>query len=527
MKGPPEDKLVVPAKGFDFGDVIAATTDPDHSDDVLTVKELRTKTGGEAGRDFDFFDYQERLKRLAGRPMVMQVLRVAKGPNDATTSSLVNVLVPPAYHVTLGMRMKMGEVAAIRDHSPASEKVQPGDKIVAAHMTTGGASLLDLPESKLDPVRLPYDLEQAADRAPVKAPVQVVLTVKRWDDHAHEQKDADVTLDWDDAWRFDEELPIGEASAMAVPELGVAYRVESTVVHVDEGSPAAKAGIQPNDRVEAIAFKKRDKNGPAKWDAWDEMKSDRSKPGGAVEYSYDQWAHYFYVMQTVELPDVKVRVVRGNAAPLELEMMLETDRTWPLEQRGLILLNDMTLQKADNLWQAVGMGAGRTWSFIRQLYLGFANILTGRISVRQARGRPAAAGPGHLRGGPGVEHADPVAGSHQREPGGGELPADPGAGRRAHGLSDLRADPPPAAVGRGAHRGQLCRAGGAGAAHAIRPLPGRHAHLVGPIAAGRRKEESMTQPTARPATNIQQGPNARAARPRRVASRARKRRRRA
>ncbi len=92
MKGPPEDKIVVPAKGFAFGDVIAATTDPDHPDDVLTVKPLKAKAGSEAGRDFDFFDYQERMKLLAGKPVVMQVLRVVNGPNDATTSSFANVL---------------------------------------------------------------------------------------------------------------------------------------------------------------------------------------------------------------------------------------------------------------------------------------------------------------------------------------------------------------------------------------------------------------------------------------------------
>ena len=166
MKGPPEEKVVAPAKGFDFDDAIAATTDPDHPDDPFTVKELRTKAGGEAGRDYDFFDYQERLKRLMGRPMVMQVLRVAKGPNDATTSSRLDVLVPPAFHVTLGMRMKMGEVSAVRDHSPASEKIQPGDKIVKASVAADGASVLELPESRLDPVRLPYDLEQAAGRPP-------------------------------------------------------------------------------------------------------------------------------------------------------------------------------------------------------------------------------------------------------------------------------------------------------------------------------------------------------------------------
>jgi len=385
MKGAPEDKLVVPAKGFDFDDVIAATTDPDHPDDVLAVKELRTKAGGDSHQDFDFFDYQERLKRLEGRPMMMQVLRVAKGPNDATTSSRVNVLAPPAFHVTLGMRMKMGEVSAIRDHSAASDKIQPGDKIVAARVTAGGATLLNLPESELDPVRLPYDLERAANRARAGTAVQVVLTVKRWD--AHEQKDADVALDWDDGWRFDEELPIGEASAMAVPELGIAYRVESTVVQVEKGSPAEKAGIQPNDRIEEISFKKREKNGPGKWDSWEEMKSDRTKPGAAAEYSYDQWAHYFYVMQSVELPDVRLRVSRAGARLPDMEMTLAPDASWPLEERGVILLSDMTLQKADTFLQAVGMGVDRTWSFIRQMYMGFANILTGRISfVKHARG---------------------------------------------------------------------------------------------------------------------------------------------
>ena len=71
-------------------------------------------------------------------------------------------------------------------------------------------------------------------------------------------------------------------------------------------------------------------------------------------------------------------------------MTLERDATWPLEERGVILLSDMTMQKADNFLQAVGMGMDRTWAFIRQMYMGFANILTGRISfVKHAAGRSA------------------------------------------------------------------------------------------------------------------------------------------
>ena len=68
-------------------------------------------------------------------------------------------------------------------------------------------------------------------------------------------------------------------------------------------------------------------------------------------------------------------------------MTLATDATWPLEERGVILLSDMTMQKADTFLQAVSMGVDRTWAFIRQLYMGFANILTGRISfAKHARG---------------------------------------------------------------------------------------------------------------------------------------------
>ena len=384
------ETVVVPAKGFDFDDVIAATTDPEHPDDVFKVTDLAAKRGGEAGKDFNFFDYEERMKRLAGKPIIVQVLRVVKGPNDATTSKRLNVLTPPAFHRKLGLKMKMGEVAGVRDRSPASDLVQEGDRIIEAHVRAGGKALLDLTEDKLDPVRLPFDLEEATKGVADKSTIAVDLVVNRWENH--EQKPQTLTLTWDDSWRFDEELPINEASALALPELGIAYRVESTVVHVEAESPAANARaevngqstpfpLQENDRIEEMAFKKREKTGPAQWVAGEEMKSDRSKPGGPTEYSYDQWAHYFLVMQSVESPDVKVRVWRGNGQlPQEIEMTMEEDTSWPLEDRGLLLLGDTTLQKADNPLQAIGMGVGRTWAFIQQLYMGFANILTGRIS---------------------------------------------------------------------------------------------------------------------------------------------------
>jgi len=369
----------VPANGFDFDDVIVGTTDPDHPDDLFNIKTLKDKPGG--GEDHDFFDYQERMKRLAGKPSVVQVLRVKKAANDVTTSALVNVLVPPAFHATLGLKMKMGEVAAVRDRSPASDKVQPGDVITAATVTAGGAKLGEIRADDLDPVRLPFALEEAAAKAPAKSVIQVVLTVKRWE--GHEQKDTLLTLDWDDRWRFDQELPLSPASPMALPELGIAYRVESTVVSVADGSPAAKAGLQVNDRIDEISYRQFKKDDVGKWGVWDNTKSQRIKPDGSTEEVYDQWAFYFHTMlQTPDVSGVRVRVWRGGAIwPTDFEMEPAEDKTWPLADRGLTLLADFKLIKAGNVVDALGMGLHRTWASLRQICQGLVSMATGRISV--------------------------------------------------------------------------------------------------------------------------------------------------
>ncbi len=370
----------VPAQGFDFDDAIVGTTDPEHPDDLFNIKTLKNKSGAAEG-DRDFFDYQERMKRLAGKPVIVQVLRVKKAENDVTTSTLARILVPPAFHVTLGLKMKMGEVAAVRDRSPASDKVQPGDVITAAVVTADGAKLGEIKADDLDPVRLPFALEEAAAKASAKSAVQVVLTVKRWE--GHEQKDTPLTLDWDARWRFDQELPLSPTSAMALPELGIAYRVESTVVSVKDGSPAAKADLKVNDRIDEISFRQFKKDDAGKWGVWDNTKSQRTKADGAAEESYDQWAFYFRTMlQTPDVSGVRARVWRAGAlVPTDFEMEPAEDRSWPLADRGLALLPDSKLIKAGNVVEALGMGLHRTWASLRQICQGLVSMAAGRISV--------------------------------------------------------------------------------------------------------------------------------------------------
>lgn len=114
------------------------------------------------------------------------------------------------------------------------------------------------------------------------------------------------------------------------------------------------------------------------------MKSLRAKKDGGTQDAYDEWAHFFYALQSNDTRDVKVKVWRGAAElPNEIEMTAVSDPSWPLADRGLILLPDTTLQKADNPWQAIGMGMGRTWAFVRQLYQGMVSMVTGRISFTE------------------------------------------------------------------------------------------------------------------------------------------------
>ncbi len=102
-----EAEMRVPFKGFEPDDIITGTTDPEHADDPFNVKQLKEKPGVEPGKEYDYYDFQERMKLLAGRPVVVRVLRESHGASDVT-SRMESVLVPPAFHWTLGLKMKMG-----------------------------------------------------------------------------------------------------------------------------------------------------------------------------------------------------------------------------------------------------------------------------------------------------------------------------------------------------------------------------------------------------------------------------------
>jgi regulator of sigma E protease len=374
----------VPASGFAFGDSIVGTTDPDTPDEPFRVKELPVDPN-HTDEAHDPFEFRRRLVLLAGKPMVVQVRR--HGASD--TSGPVSILVPPAFHVTFGVRMKMGEIAGVRNNSPAAEAgVRKGDEIVTVKLRYGKEDVPLSPEA-LDPVRLPYELAKRIyhdKERPDMRKWRVLLTVKGGAERDQSKERLLEPMRWDETWRFARETPVSAAAPMSIPELGLAYRVTSRVAEVKPGSPAAEIGVKEHDVISEVRLRKPGKklDDKVSWSHWIKIASKRE----ANPEVFDQWANFFWGIQRGDYQEVEVKVRRaGSDDDVVLgKMEGQPDRTWPLTSRGLVLANDTRLQKATSLTEALVFGWDRTLGFIKQIYLNLSSLLSGRISARTLGG---------------------------------------------------------------------------------------------------------------------------------------------
>ncbi len=412
--GDPVERTVPPG-GFAYEDQVVATTDPGAADPFV-LKELppdpfpdpAVKESPDEPRDF--FEYQDRMKQLADRAALVRVRR--KAAPDAPASELT-LLVPPAYHHTLGLRMTLGRVAAVRSGSPAEKAgVQEGDQLTRVVLTTS-AGRAEFRAGDVDPARLPDLLADAAAKG--SGPKRVELTVLR-PDKRNEEKSLE-TVDWDDARDFSEEPASGARSPLSVPQLGLAYLIQATVTAVvpdDPGAavgaaaggaasrglvsmaPGAAAGARPGDTVLAIRFRQPpEKKGAAatEWGDWVGLQDKaRFDPGDACE----QWAYIEAALQSRDNYEVQLKVRggdgkvvylpgRGEAAPAEGLTAVE-DPTWPLAERGLIFEPDVWLQKTDSTATALAYGVERTGEFIRQIILSLRGLVTRRVSTKTLGG---------------------------------------------------------------------------------------------------------------------------------------------
>ncbi len=351
---------------FEFGDEIIATTDPAEPDNLEKV--LRIPSDPRTPDDpnhLDYFEFHNRLQKLADKKIVIQVRR-------AKTGQAENIRVPVDYHYVIqGLIMQMGEIVALRHGSPAEKAgLQARDVIEAVEITDAQHHILRLGsnpqkpisggENKiLDPTRLPFELNQvAANHGGIR---KVNLTVRRGDSTKV------LTLDWDDRWRYNNETTMPPRWSMSMGGLGIAYQVNTTVAEVMPGSQAENEGFRKNDVIRACRFMRFGKtpSDPAEPDKWVDL-----KPNG--------WGEVFVGCQVAHIKEIAFRLERDNS---EISLRPQQDETWPLEDRGILLIPEFRLIKADNAAEAVAIGSRRTWDTFTGIYGNLRSLATNRIST--------------------------------------------------------------------------------------------------------------------------------------------------
>jgi len=357
LVGSPADRAVPP---FGFGDQIIGTTDRDSPE---TVRDLPADPRNPTAGLGDYFELRRRMQRLAGREMTVRVRRPGAGEID--------IRLPPAYHATLGLRMNTGWITAVRPDSPADRAgVQAVNQLVNGRKVGGdylnavevanddGSSLRwtrlpqDMPpqgivEKPLDPLRLPFELEQWAERKQRRR--QVTLWVVRRQGTEDEQ--VELKAEWDERRRYSEEVPSSLDAPQSIPALGLAYTVANTVTAVEPDSPATRGtdasgaviALQPGDTIGGVRF---------------HLADGRPVPR-LLEPDPHQWAFVFHRMQRSESSRFILQVKRGDRE-FPVTLAAQPDPSWPLAERGLVFDPDYRYPAARGAGEALSLGLSRS-----------------------------------------------------------------------------------------------------------------------------------------------------------------------
>jgi regulator of sigma E protease len=173
------------------------------------------------------------------------------------------------------------------------------------------------------------------------------------------------------------------ATPVPLGGLGLAYRVLSEVNQVVPESPAAKAGIQPNDVIVAATFKYND---PKKGETPGKQEEVEEKPGTAGKPKLMRWAFVDYTLQN--MPPHKMNLVIDRAGiEVKVDDLAAAENTeFPTLASGLMFKDETRLQKANSVGEALEMGYYRTMRAIRATYQGLYGMVFGRISVKMMSG---------------------------------------------------------------------------------------------------------------------------------------------
>ena len=405
MDSPNEKGSPAAVAGLQFEDEIIATSDPDHPDVVKDLP-LDPRAPADLKRE-SYFEFNRRMQLLADKDVVIRVRR-KEGKEEKT----VDLKVAPAWKMSLGMRMGMDQIVALRKDSPASKanllipvakeggSSREGDRIyrvlvatspgtisvydsdpkapskekVAEWLSLGASEVSEVQHQPLDPDRLPLQLKQWAQNK--KGDKKVWIGIRRHRDQPGQQYDELVKqLDWDDDWTFDRQYPSSPSSPHSIPELGLAYQVTTTIESTDasfKDHPLRPGDIVLNAKVHTA--EKPDGTG------WLDAKKD---------FGEKEWAHVHFALASVS-PETVTKVtlkIKGDKEPRMVELTPVRD-VFGMPERGWGLVEDTRVQKASSVGEAITMGFSDTQKSMLQVFLGIRGMVTGRINFWKNIGGP-------------------------------------------------------------------------------------------------------------------------------------------
>ncbi|HEX7450598.1 MAG TPA: site-2 protease family protein [Pirellulales bacterium] len=282
-------------------------------------------------------------------------------------SERVDVELPAVATITPGVVMQMGEIAAIRQGSPADiADVRKGDLLEKIDGESPG-----------DPLTL-------AARLAARAGETVQLTLRRGDQVLKRavELSKDVT---------DNTFPAPD-SPVAVPVLGIAVTVGNTIASMESAAAALKPG---DEVVKAVLLPPSEETQAEKFG----LKKGEFQLRHEVKLAGKQHWPFLVDQMQVVLPGTKLELTLSDDRTATLELAPDTDR--PNADRSLVFEPVTVLQKAGSLGEAVRLGERETayslsivFRFLRKIFSGQVPItgMGGPVTIAQQAGMEASAG---------------------------------------------------------------------------------------------------------------------------------------
>jgi regulator of sigma E protease len=308
----------------------------------------------------DFAELSALLARYRDESVELTVRRENSAPD--TEPQLVDITVPPAPFRVLGITTEFGRIAALRDDSPAaSAGLQVGDRLIKVDDQDIGIDI--------DPLRLP---DYFGSRHGEDVVVYVERSLSGGENHEFEAR---IVPENRPGWT---EAPAFDNSALSVPSIGIAYHMVPTVLSVEEGGPAAQAGIRTSEVITRLQL----------------IRPEGAAPDGDASDVIDiavgetNWAHAFWKMQQFPQRDVKLTMQEAGSdqkRTVEITPVAADDWFSP-SPRGIQLFALSTVRKADTVPAALAMGWEYTRNSVTDIYLTLQSLITQRLSVKELHG---------------------------------------------------------------------------------------------------------------------------------------------